>query len=207
MLGWLESHTGVRKVYIASFLLLLLLLLVFRGTGMGCVSVLVGFLYPLHMSLKTIENCTSLFEQITGENRNKHTEEQIREKRGEIIGQLRQWSSHTHALEQRGRPAATAWSRSAVRSLTHCNVCVRVVCMCRLVYWVVYGLFNTLETLSDTALSWLPVYHPVKLLFLLWCSLPQYQGERADGQREREREGRHGQRHARTRMLTGSVDR
>lgn len=93
VLGWLELHTGVRKVYIASFLLLLLLLLVFRGTGMGCVSVLVGFLYPLHMSLKTIENCTSLFEQITGDNRNKHTEEQIREKRGEIIGQLRQWST------------------------------------------------------------------------------------------------------------------
>ena len=83
-------------------------------------------------------------------------------------------------------PIAPAHSLTAI-------VCVHVACLCRLVYWVVYGLFNTLETLSDTALSWLPVYHPVKLLFLLWCSLPQYQGERADGQRE----DRHGQWRAR----------
>jgi hypothetical protein len=46
----------------------------------------------------------------------------------------------------------------------------------RLVYWVVYGLFNTFESLSDFSLSWLPIYHPLKLLFLLWCFLPQYQG-------------------------------
>ena len=46
----------------------------------------------------------------------------------------------------------------------------------RLVYWVVYGLFNMFESLSDFSLSWLPIYHPLKLLFLLWCFLPQYQG-------------------------------
>lgn len=39
-----------------------------------------------------------------------------------------------------------------------------------------YGLFNTLESLSDFSLSWLPIYHPLKLIFLLWCFLPQYQG-------------------------------
>jgi receptor expression-enhancing protein 5/6 len=136
LLGWLEARTGIRKLYLSSFLLLLALLLVFRGTGLSLVSVSVGFLYPLHMSLKTIENCTSLFEEITGENRARHTEEEIAHKRAEIIGQLRKW----------------------------------------LVYWIVYGLFNTLESLSDTALSWLPVYHPLKLIFLLWCFLPQYQG-------------------------------
>jgi receptor expression-enhancing protein 5/6 len=136
LLGWLEAHTGIRKLYLASALLVLALLLVFRGTGMGLLSVCVGFLYPLHMSLKTIENCASLFEQISGANRARHTEEQIEEKREEIIQALRKW----------------------------------------LVYWVVYGLFNTLESLSDSALSWLPVYHPVKLAFLLWCFLPRFQG-------------------------------
>lgn len=135
-LGWLESHTGIPKLYLASAILFCLLLLVFRGTGLGVVSVCVGFLWPLHMSLKTIENCTSLFEEISGDNRHRHTEEQIKEKRGEIVGQLRQW----------------------------------------LVYWVVYGLFNVFEQLSDFSLSWLPVYHPLKLVFLLWCFLPQYQG-------------------------------
>lgn len=136
LLGWLEERTGIRKLYLASALLLLCSLLVFRGTGMGVISVCVGFLYPLHMSLKTIENCASLFEQISGANRARHTEQEIADKREEIISALRQW----------------------------------------LIYWLVYGLFNTLESLSDSALSWLPVYHPVKLAFLLWCFLPRYQG-------------------------------
>lgn len=73
------------------------MLLVFRGTGLSAVSVSVGFLYPLHMSLKTIENCTSLAEEISGENRHRHTEDEIIEKRGEIVGQLRQWSIEEHA--------------------------------------------------------------------------------------------------------------
>ncbi|MDO9334465.1 MAG: hypothetical protein Q7T57_08095, partial [Dehalococcoidales bacterium] len=41
LLGWLESHTGIRKVYLASVLLFFLLLLVFRGTGLGIVSICV----------------------------------------------------------------------------------------------------------------------------------------------------------------------
>lgn len=95
LLGWLESHTGIRKLYSASFLLFAFCALVFKGIGMGLLSILVGFLYPLHMSLKTIENCTGLFEEITGENRGRHTERELQEKREEIIGQLRKWSSQT----------------------------------------------------------------------------------------------------------------
>lgn len=91
LLGWLEEKTGIRKLYMASALLLLSSLLVFRGTGMGLLSVGIGFLYPLHMSLKTIENCASLFEQITGDNRARHTEEEIADKREEIITALRTW--------------------------------------------------------------------------------------------------------------------
>ena len=91
LLGWLEAHTGIRKLYSASFLLVAFCALVFKGVGMGLLSVAVGFLYPLHMSLKTIENCTGLFEEITGDNRGRHTEEELREKREEIIGQLRKW--------------------------------------------------------------------------------------------------------------------
>jgi hypothetical protein len=95
LLGWIESHTGVRKLYLASAFSILALLLIFRGTGMSLFTVLVGFLYPLHMSLKTIENCTSLFEAISGENRNLHTEEEVAAKREDIVGQLRKWfASH-----------------------------------------------------------------------------------------------------------------
>jgi hypothetical protein len=48
--------TGIRKVYLASLLLLLGALLVFGGTGMGCISVVICL---LHMSLKTTENCVT----------------------------------------------------------------------------------------------------------------------------------------------------
>ena len=167
-------------------LLLLTLLLVFRGTGMGVITILVGFLYPLHMSLKTIENCTGLFEQITGDQRANHTEEEIKEKRAEIIGQLRTWSRNKPQEQTIVDTRHEHGHLSAVRAVL-CAYCALISALpppalvflcscCRLVYWVVYGLFSTLETLSDTALSWLPVYHPVKLMFLLWCFLPRYQG-------------------------------
>jgi len=45
-----------------------------------------------------------------------------------------------------------------------------------LMYFVVLGLFTTVESFSDTALSWLPLYYPSKLAFLLWCFLPKYNG-------------------------------
>ena len=45
-----------------------------------------------------------------------------------------------------------------------------------LIYWLVYGCFVWGERLCDEALSWLPLYRPGKLLFLLWCFLPQSQG-------------------------------
>jgi len=155
LLGTLEASTGIRKIYFASFLSLLLLLLVFRGWGLSLLVGSIGFLYPMHRSMKTIENCGVLYDQIRREEEKAkrylergmtgleggslgkiHTMREIQEKREEIISQLRQW----------------------------------------LIYWVVYGLFNMLESWSDTALSWLPVYHPTKLIFLLWCFLPQYQG-------------------------------
>jgi hypothetical protein len=41
---------------------------------------------------------------------------------------------------------------------------------------MIYGIFSRLDILMDTALSWLPMYYPFKLIFLLWCFLPQYTG-------------------------------
>ena len=45
-----------------------------------------------------------------------------------------------------------------------------------LVYWLVFGLLSFSERLSDSLLSFLPLYHPLKLCFLLWCFLPQSEG-------------------------------
>ncbi|KAL9986900.1 hypothetical protein ACROYT_G001111 [Oculina patagonica] len=41
-----------------------------------------------------------------------------------------------------------------------------------LIYWVVFGVFNIVEFLSDILLSWFPLYFLVKLIFLCWCMAP-----------------------------------
>lgn len=45
-----------------------------------------------------------------------------------------------------------------------------------LIYWVVFGAFCILENFIDFILYWLPFYYPIKLSFLVWCMLPQFNG-------------------------------
>lgn len=46
----------------------------------------------------------------------------------------------------------------------------------RLTYWVVYGLFRLFEFVGDYTLVWVPYYHPLKILFLVWCFHPSTAG-------------------------------
>ncbi|XP_075873932.1 receptor expression-enhancing protein 6 [Nelusetta ayraudi] len=41
-----------------------------------------------------------------------------------------------------------------------------------LTYWVVYGLFSVVESVSDAFLFWFPFYYMSKCLFLVWCMAP-----------------------------------
>lgn len=52
-----------------------------------------------------------------------------------------------------------------------------------LTYWVVYALFSVTESTFGVVLSLVPMYHTVKLAFLLWCFMPQTQGATALFQR------------------------
>jgi len=45
-----------------------------------------------------------------------------------------------------------------------------------LTYWVVYSIFTLIESLTDFFLHWIPLYHLVKIAFLVWCFLPQTLG-------------------------------
>uniref|UniRef100_A0A6U2AXR6 Receptor expression-enhancing protein n=1 Tax=Hemiselmis andersenii TaxID=464988 RepID=A0A6U2AXR6_HEMAN len=45
-----------------------------------------------------------------------------------------------------------------------------------LTYWVVFSLFSTIEFLLDVVIVWIPLYYEVKLLFVLWMALPQWNG-------------------------------
>lgn len=41
-----------------------------------------------------------------------------------------------------------------------------------LTYWVTFASFSILEFFADILLNWFPPYFLVKLIFLIWCSLP-----------------------------------
>uniref|UniRef100_A0A061S1L8 HVA22-like protein n=1 Tax=Tetraselmis sp. GSL018 TaxID=582737 RepID=A0A061S1L8_9CHLO len=45
-----------------------------------------------------------------------------------------------------------------------------------LTYWSVYGTLSLIEGLSDKLLGWFPFYYHAKLGFLLWLTLPKFQG-------------------------------
>ncbi|EIM92582.1 uncharacterized protein STEHIDRAFT_151901 [Stereum hirsutum FP-91666 SS1] len=43
-------------------------------------------------------------------------------------------------------------------------------------YWTVMGMFVAIEYVAEWVVSWIPFYWEIKTLFLLYCSLPQFQG-------------------------------
>lgn len=45
-----------------------------------------------------------------------------------------------------------------------------------LTYWVVYSVYNFIETLLWVILAWIPLYGLVKVLALVWLVAPQFQG-------------------------------
>jgi receptor expression-enhancing protein 5/6 len=45
-----------------------------------------------------------------------------------------------------------------------------------LTYWVVYGFFSVVESISDILLFWVPLYYPLKAGFLVWLYNPKTKG-------------------------------
>jgi len=45
-----------------------------------------------------------------------------------------------------------------------------------LTYWMCYGTFTLVESLTDALLYWIPMYHIWKIAFLVWCFLPSTRG-------------------------------
>jgi receptor expression-enhancing protein 5/6 len=45
-----------------------------------------------------------------------------------------------------------------------------------LTYWIIFGLFYTLEFLPDLLISWVPLYYEAKVAFVLWLQLPYFNG-------------------------------
>ncbi|CAB4280474.1 unnamed protein product [Prunus armeniaca] len=45
-----------------------------------------------------------------------------------------------------------------------------------LAYWIIYSFLTLLEMVIQPALEWLPIWYDVKLVFVAWLVLPQFQG-------------------------------
>jgi receptor expression-enhancing protein 5/6 len=45
-----------------------------------------------------------------------------------------------------------------------------------LTYWVVYGNFTVVDSIAEVLLSWIPFYHPAKLIILVFLAWPETRG-------------------------------
>lgn len=43
-------------------------------------------------------------------------------------------------------------------------------------YWIIYSFITLLEMVAEPLLYWIPVWYPVKVLFVAWLVLPQFKG-------------------------------
>jgi len=43
-------------------------------------------------------------------------------------------------------------------------------------YWVIFAVFGFIETIAESFIFWVPFYYILKVVFLLWLSLPQFRG-------------------------------
>ncbi|GLT69236.1 hypothetical protein SLA2020_414040 [Shorea laevis] len=45
-----------------------------------------------------------------------------------------------------------------------------------LAYWILFSFLSLMEMLLQPILEWIPIWYDVKLLFVAWLVLPQFQG-------------------------------
>ncbi|VVA92565.1 unnamed protein product [Arabis nemorensis] len=45
-----------------------------------------------------------------------------------------------------------------------------------LAYWIIYSFLTLTELILQSALEWIPIWYTVKLVFVAWLVLPQFQG-------------------------------
>lgn len=45
-----------------------------------------------------------------------------------------------------------------------------------LAYWIIYSFLSLSELILQSLLEWIPIWYTVKLVFVAWLVLPQFQG-------------------------------
>ncbi|XP_052000999.1 receptor expression-enhancing protein 3a isoform X2 [Xyrauchen texanus] len=45
-----------------------------------------------------------------------------------------------------------------------------------MMYWIVFALYTVLETITDLSMAWFPLYHELKVAFVIWLLTPYTRG-------------------------------
>ncbi|XP_010438949.1 PREDICTED: HVA22-like protein d [Camelina sativa] len=45
-----------------------------------------------------------------------------------------------------------------------------------LAYWIIYSFLSLIELILQSLIDWIPIWYTVKLVFVAWLVLPQFQG-------------------------------
>ncbi|KAF7124654.1 hypothetical protein RHSIM_Rhsim12G0176700 [Rhododendron simsii] len=45
-----------------------------------------------------------------------------------------------------------------------------------LAYWILYSFLTLVEMLLEPILQWIPIWHDIKLVYMVWLALPQFRG-------------------------------
>ncbi|KMZ61892.1 Protein HVA22 [Zostera marina] len=45
-----------------------------------------------------------------------------------------------------------------------------------LAYWIFYSFLTLIEMVAEPIIYWIPIWYPVKVVFIAWLVLPQFKG-------------------------------
>jgi len=157
-LNALEELTGIRKLYIAIFLAGLLLIVI-MSIRLSVICSAIAFVYPMWQTLKTIElirNTTTVDD---------HETEEVEDWHGEQTSEYFERKSLSLSHHSSNSIAEFTAEEEMFLPRSHKAMLLRRWC----VYWMVYGLFQMFESLTDSVLSWIPAYQIFKVALLIWC--------------------------------------
>ena len=194
LLSSLERVLHVQKVYIVLAAVGAVLSLVIWGYGMSLVVFLAGFVVPLMTTLSTISDHPSTYPQHGGSvggnsssnsnarddgTRSRAASAALTPRNGSSSNNNNASGAPVSGLRPRGsrsRPngngsGSGTMGGSGTRPSAQFALRKHMLC-----YWIVFFLFSTSEAVTDWGLSWIPFYHLLKLVFLIWCYSPTTEG-------------------------------
>lgn len=173
----LEKKTGIPKVYLGiGFAVLMVLLLVF-GLGAKIIGHMVSLVWPAYRSYVVIDAIEKLIILKSGKQEPEHPYGRSK------TDQLHEFNTYQSIRKQLTMEPFKHKFEDAT-NIEASLIIQRQMLMDRchektkkyLMYWVVYGVLYLGEYVFNIIMWWLPFYWTIKLIFLMWCVHPKYEG-------------------------------